>query len=103
MKDQSIPSFSIPSDGAKINITIPPTDASLVDQGYTYNQAGLTYNQVGVEYGGIQASNQDVTEMLFTTDPVTPHNIIFDDIYTPFVPPPKNSGMLMGILGLTYP
>lgn len=160
MKDPSIPSFVVQTE-QQIDITIAPTDAIIVSQGYKYNQPGFTYNQPGVLYGGLAQSNQDLNPTFIsenTSD--APSNIkaeatnarlisqgytynqpgftynqigwmyggIYNqnadlapafnndtalllnpaissiiDIYSPFVPPPANSGYLMGIMGLTYP
>src|SRR5437016_2075604 len=73
MPDYSIPSVTIPSDGAQINITIPQTQAFLTDQGYTYNQPGQTYNQAGVMYGGVTNETQDIiptfSDAVFTIYP----------------------------------
>ena len=97
MKDPSIPSFVVQTE-QQIDITIAPTDATVVDQGYTYNQAG-------VMYGGISQTNQDVAPVFFddTVTLLSPSISSIIDIYSPFVPPPANSGYLMGIMGLTYP
>ena len=81
------------------------TQAKLEDQGYTYNQAGLSYNQAGVMYGGIYNRNEDIVPLVSLASQNYPTVAGYSDIYTPggTPPPPTNSGLLMGILGLTYP
>lgn len=103
MKDPAVPSFVIKAD-PQIDITIAPTDAQVENQGYTYNQAGFTYNQIGVMYGGIYQQNQDLAPAFFndTAMLLNPSISSIIDIYSPFNPD-LNKGMLMGILGLTYP
>jgi hypothetical protein len=106
MADYSIPSFTIPNEGIKIDITIPQTQATLVNQGYTYNEPGLTYNQAGVMYGGVNFATEDIIVPSLFLDATTPHLQGIYDKYTPGAaptPPSSNSGMLIGILGLTYP
>ena len=71
-RDTSIPSFSINVEKS-IDITIPPTNSFVEDQGYTYNQAGFSYNQSGVDYGGVQASNQDLTPIFSRITQERPH------------------------------
>jgi hypothetical protein len=85
------PTLIIPQE--VIKMVISATQALLADQGYTYNQAGLTYDQLGVQYGGVYNQDQDVL----------PLELSFTDIYATSNPPITNSGMLMGMLGLTYP
>ena len=76
-----------------VGMIINATQTHAYDQGYTYNQSGQTYNQLGVAYGGVYNYNQDVV----------PATLTFSDVYSIFVPPSGNSGLLIGILGLTYP
>lgn len=76
-----------------LDLILTNTNASLYDQGNTYNQAGLTYDQAGIAYAGLYNQNQDVLPLTLT----------FNDIYISKTVPPKNSGYLIGILGLTYP
>ncbi len=99
-----IPEISQASDPIP-SMTVQNTQAQLKDQGYTYNQAGFTYNQVGVTYGGVYNAAQDIVPELSLAqkEPITITN--FFDLYTTNnpTPPPTNSGMLIGILGLTYP
>lgn len=81
------------------------TQAQVEEQGYTYNQAGFSYNQIGIMYGGIFNQNQDFAPILSLAENIRPSIYGYNDIYTQggTVIPPSNSGMLMGILGLTYP
>lgn len=82
------------------------TQAQVKDQGYTYNQAGFSYNQIGVMYGGIYNQNQDIIPIVSLAEQIVPSIYKYADIYKQggtITPPPGNSGMLMGILGLTYP
>ena len=85
------PTLSFLTDMVKL--VIGATQTRNYEQGYSYNQSGLTYNQVGVSYGGVYNYNQDVV----------PATLTFSDVYSIFVPPSGNSGLLIGILGLTYP
>lgn len=80
------------------------TDAVLTDPGYTFNQAGQSFNQAGVQFGGITGYQTADMPIFATIRKDAPRIVNYADIYTPFVPPSTtNSGMLMGILGLTYP
>lgn len=83
------------------NLTGGTTNAKVYDQGYTYNQSGFTYNQAGVAYGGVYNVDQDIVPLVSLAQ--QPYPIIFgnSDIYTPGQR--ESAGMLMGILGLTYP
>ncbi|MDE1868138.1 MAG: hypothetical protein KGI08_10580 [Thaumarchaeota archaeon] len=93
--DTAIPKIGINSENV-INIVIEQTDAFVEDQGYTYNEPGLTYNQAGVFYGGVQNVNEDVVPLIVTASQVIPNNVVVNDIYTPFVPPPLNPVMGVG-------
>jgi hypothetical protein len=80
------------------------TEATLTDQGYTFNQAGQTFNEVGVMFGGISGYQTADMPIFATIQKDAPRIVNYADIYTPFVPPPTtDSGTLIGILGLTYP
>ena len=72
------PSFVILNDLMYLKMVIPPTQALLENQGYTYNQAGFTYDQAGILYGGVYNTNQDVV----------PIELSFIDIYSKGVIPP---------------
>lgn len=102
--DSINPTFLIDSE-QNIHMTVELTQAQLNDQGYTYNQPGFTYNQIGVAYGGIYRNNQDISPVFFndTATLLTPIISSIINVATGTTPPPSNSGMLMGILGLTYP
>lgn len=80
------------------------TDSLLYDQGITYNEAGLTYNEIGIAYGGVYGA-QDKRNIVSFAREVLPHNHVIRDLpgQAPTPPPAENSGMLIGILGLTYP
>ena len=86
------------------------TNAKLLDQGYTYNQPGFSYNQAGVDYGGVYLTNQDIAPSFLNDSAtiITPRISGIIDIGIigtggGTITPPTNSGMLIGILGLTYP
>lgn len=100
------------------------TKALLFDQGYTYNEPGKTYNEVGMTYGGIYNYQEDIFPTISQADSIIisakaiaqsspfisamnknpiPSIYGYSDIYTPYVAPAANSGMLIGLLGLTYP
>lgn len=78
------------------------TEAQLYDQGITYNEPGLTYNEIGIAYGGVYGA-QDKREIRNYAVLPTPINNKIYDIPGQIVPPAGDSGMLIGILGLTYP
>src|SRR6266702_2922484 len=105
MADYSVPSFVLDKE-IQVHLTIPPTEAILTDQGYTYNQAGLTYNQAGIQYGGVTNNNEDLMPVFAILSEI-PHLEGIYDQYTPISSPPpppsspSNSGLLIGILGLT--
>ncbi len=82
--NEDIPSLNVTLD--YINLSGSDTDATLIDQGYTYNEAGVSFNQVGVEYGGIQSVNQDIL----------PLELSFSDIYSQFIPPPVGGNIPLG-------
>lgn len=112
------------------NLTGENTQAQVFEQGITYDQVGFTYDQIGIAYGGIYNTDEDVIPTISLaeniipriamisdegrgfTDPIIslaetirPSIFGYSDIYTNNTPPPPqpNAGMLMGILGLTYP
>ncbi len=98
-----IPAISLAAQ-IVLSAIIEKTQALLADQGYTYNQAGFTYNQAGVMYGGLYNINQDVAPAFFNdlASFVKPSISGIIDIQGGRAGG-GNSGMLMGILGLTYP
>ncbi len=101
-----VPKFAqSPTDQVITDIVAESTQAQIADQGYTYNQSGFTYNQAGWMYGGIYNQNQDVAPVFAdnTAYLINPSISGIVDIYSPFVPPAANHGMLIGMLGLTYP
>lgn len=81
------------------------TNAQIFTQGITYDQAGITYDNVGIAYGGIYNTNEDILPIVSLAEIVKPNIFGFSDMYTNVMPPPPepHAGMLMGILGLTYP
>ncbi len=99
------------------------TKALLSDQGFTYNEAGKTYNEAGMTYGGVYNYQEDIVPTIsqaenpfisaraiaqsspfIIANSFSPKPSIsgYSDIYTPYVAPSANSGMLIGMLGLTY-
>ncbi len=78
------------------------TQALLSDQGITYNQSGVSYNDLRYLYAGIYGFT-DVTPLLSRVMNPIPMIVSAEDIYSAPLPPQQNAGMLMGILGLTYP
>ena len=100
------------------------TKALLSDQGFTYNEPGKTYNEVGMTYGGIYNYQEDIVPTISQADSFvisakaiafsmpqlfaqvknpTPSIYGYSDIYTPYVAPGANSGMLIGMMGILYP
>ena len=75
-------------DQEKPHMDVGSTDATVTDQGYTYNQANFAYNQAGVDYGGLNNANHDKVPLFQYATPITPHDMIFTDIYTPKPTPP---------------
>ncbi len=76
------------------SLIIQRTDAQLLEQGYTYNQAGMTYNQAGVSYGGVYQVAQDILPEISLAKDVIPTISGYADIYSPFIPDPYK-GMLI--------
>lgn len=71
------------------HLTGGTTDATLINQGYTYNQAGLTYNQTGVQYGGIQNTDADIYPMIAQAFSPAPSIYGYSDIYSSTMPEPS--------------
>lgn len=104
-RDASIPSFIVNNE-TSINVIIASTNATLADQGYTYNQATFAYNQAGWKYGGIYNTNQDIAPQ-FTNDTASFIKPIISGIVDMYSQKGANSGMLLPIglpfYFLTYP
>ena len=82
------------------HLKINNTNAQIANQGYTYNESGLTYNNIGVMYGGIY--EHDIYPLVSFFRYIRPHiNSAYNINETIYIPP--TSGMLIGMLGLTYP
>lgn len=79
------PAITFTNANVTITIFAETTDAQVIDQGYTYDQAGFTYNQAGVVYGGLYNTNQDVSPSFFddTATLLYPSISGIVDIYTP--------------------
>lgn len=76
------------------SLTIGNSQAFIENQGLTYNQPGVTYDNSGDVYGGMYG---------FSDGETIPNIVGAIDIYIAVLSPTQNSGMLIGILGLTYP
>lgn len=97
-----VPTLSLAQDAPPI-LTGGNTDAQLYDQSITYNEVGLTYDQIGIAYGGVYGG-QEKRVMLSMAPTIQPTIVkAYDQAGTATIPPSSNSGMLIGILGLTYP
>ncbi len=72
------------------------SQGGLDDNGLTFNEPGVSFNEPGVTFGGFYG---------FAEGYVVPHIVGYADIYTTqgTVPPGGSSGMLIGMLGITYP
>jgi len=89
-------------DIIKPKIDIQKTNALVYDQGITYNESGLTYNQLGIAYGGLY--EYDLVPITPQIEIVMPSIVFSGDFGATIPQPPQgDSGMLIGILGLTYP
>ena len=83
------------SNHGNSSLTGCTTQAKLYDQGFAYNEPEMTYNQANIAYGGVFNASQDSAPIMLSGF----------DFYTAgsrLNPPPSNSGMLIGMLGLTY-
>jgi hypothetical protein len=83
------------------SMLIGRTNSNVKNQGYTYNESGLTYNQSGVMYGGLY--EYDIYPIIARA--IQDKSMIYSgiDFSGTVVPTIGNSGMLIGMLGLTYP
>ena len=89
-------------DIIKPKIEIQKTNALVYDQSITYNESGITYNEVGVAYGGLY--EYDLVPVTPQIEIVMPSIVFSGDFGATIpVPPQEDSGMLIGILGLTKP
>lgn len=79
------------------------TQAQVYEQGITYDQAGITYDNVGIAYGGVYNTNEDVVPLVSLAENISPFIAGYSDMYSQYVPPAADHGMLIGMLGLTYP
>ncbi len=85
---------------------VSKTTAQLYDPGITFNEPGITFNEPGIAFGGVYGAQGYVTVMNATARRDAPSNNHIVDFpgENPTPPPPTgNSGMLVGILGMTYP
>ena len=74
------PSLSLIVEPQFLDIILSNTQAKVLDQGYTYNQATFTYNHVLVDYGGLYNQNDDILPLTLT----------FTDTYTKKSTPSSN-------------
>lgn len=84
-----------------IGVRVNRTNKAIQNQGYTYNEAGITYNQAGVMYGGIYGG--DIFRLVSTSRDTKPHIITTGDIGFAGGTASAGNGMLIGMLGMTYP
>jgi len=92
------------SSSVKPSLKVNKTNKEIENQNYTYNQTGFSYNEVGWEYGGL--FNHDIYPLISQAKKEQPHLRLGMDFGATVIPPPppgSNSGMLIGLLGLTYP
>lgn len=75
------------------------TRAAIYDQDITYNEAGLSYNEAGYAYGGFY--EHDIYPLISGARAISPRIVLSGDLQG--TQSAGNSGMLMGIMGLTYP
>lgn len=98
----SIVSFHSRSNAAaiKVSVQIETTESAVHTNGYTYNEAGFSYNQAGITYGGV-FGYQDVRPLVSLAQSIYPTIVGAGD----FEPEERTlgRGMLIGMLGLTYP
>jgi hypothetical protein len=98
VKSPRMVSFSV-----KPNLKVQRTNRDTNTQTYTYNEAGFSYNQSGWEYGGL--FNHDIYPLIAQARMQKPSIVFGKDFGSTILPPPPtgNSGMLIGMLGMTYP
>jgi hypothetical protein len=80
------------------------TLAHLLNQAITYNEVNVSYNDLRYSYGGVYGFT-DVVPIIARVYNPKPRITHFADIYNAgsVTPPSSNSGMLIGMLGMTYP
>lgn len=89
-------------DAIKPTIVIRRTNAAIYDQGITYNETGLTYNEVGYAYGGLY--EHPIAPIIAMNTSVKPRIASLRDYSgRATIPVTLGRGMLMGVMGLTYP
>lgn len=84
-----------------IGVRVGRTNRAVQNEGYTYNQAGFAYNQAGVSYGGLY--DGDILPLTSISRDNKPHIRMTGDIGFVAGTVSPNSGMLIGMLGMTYP
>lgn len=86
----------------KPTLRVGKTNTQIYDQGITYNEAGVSYNDARYAYGGIYGF--DIYPLVNKGVDIRPRIVAAGDFQgTAPTPPTGNSGMLIGMLGLTYP
>ena len=87
----------------KPSLKVNRTNVVINNQGYTYNEAGFTYNELGWMYGVI--FGHDIYPLIANAVLTKPRITLGRDFGAKVTPPTPtgNSGMLIGMLGLTYP
>lgn len=100
-------------DAIKPVVVLAQSNAQVFDQGITYNEPGLTYNQIGIGYGGLYEF--DIVPIIARSIQFKPMgnvyslqpNIVFGMDYSGTAEQHGTivlgRGMLIGILGMTYP
>ncbi len=88
----------------KPTFVIQRTNAQNYNPGITFDEAGVSFDDSRFAFGGKYES--DIVPMIDMAQSVRPAIAGYFDIYTTVgtAPlPPANSGMLIGILSMTYP
>lgn len=91
------------SDSIKPTVKVQKTTVLLNDQGYTYNEAGQSYNEAGVAYGGLYG--YDTVSIVQSIKIDKPYVSFSFNVGGSVLPGERiiEAGMLMGVLGITYP
>lgn len=83
--------IDVPTPETKIHLSIPQTQATVQNDGYTYDQATFTYNQATIPYEGINNTSEDVVPLLDMVLDTIPHIDGIIDRYSSITPPSGNN------------
>ena len=91
------------TDPYKPKVTIQKTTVLMYDQGYTYNESGFSYNESGVAYGGLYGYN--TVQINPTIVAKVPFIVSGINVSGTVLPHERElgAGMMIGMLGMTYP